>query len=254
MKIIPLLLVLLPGSNRTQPFIGLTAQPANGDQHTKPPATIAAIDTPPGYARLHCATGSFGEWLRAVPLKTNKTVYLYNGHLKKDQSVQFAVLDMPVGTKDLQQCADAIMRLRAEFLFSKKRFSEIAFKDNNGKWYRWEGTNDRVAFERYLEKVFGWCGSASLEKQLHSVPDSITIQPGDVFITGGFPGHAMIVADVAINDKGKPVFLLAQSYMPAQDIHIVNNPASRPLSPWYEINEIIDTPEWSFLKRQLRRW
>ena len=59
-----------------------------------------------------------------------------------------------------------------------------------------------------------------------SVPYT-SLQPGDVFIKGGSPGHAVIVVDVAIyTQTGKKVFLLAQSYMPAQQIHILVNPAT----------------------------
>src|SRR5687767_2098054 len=201
MKIIPLLFILLQGCNGNAPPIAVTSLQSNSNKLPTPAANIGSITLPPGYTRLVCETSSFGEWLRAVPLKNDKTVYLYNGQLKKDQSVQFAVLDIAVGTKDLQQCADAVMRLRADYLFAQKRFLEIVFKDNNGKAYRWEGGDDRTGFHRYLENVFGWCGSASLEKQLVPVPETATIQPGDVFIKGGFPGHAMIVADVAVNTK-----------------------------------------------------
>lgn len=148
------------------------------------------------------------------------------------------------------------MRLRAEYLFSQKRYTDIEFRDNNGKAYTWKGRADRSDFEHYLENVFSWCGSASLEKQLKPVGDIKDIQPGDVFIKGGFPGHAMIVTDVAINDKGNKVFMLAQSYMPAQDIHIVINPMNEQTNPWYEVNEIkeVTTPQWEFLHNQLRRW
>ena len=53
------------------------------------------------------------------------------------------------------------------------------------------------------------------------------MQIGDVFIKGGFPGHAVVVLDMAENDRtGQRVFLLAQSYMPAQDIHIMKNPTN----------------------------
>ena len=74
------------------------------------------------------------------------------------------------------------------------------------------------------------------------------MQPGDVFIKGGSPGHAVIVVDMAVNSSGKKIFLLAQSYMPAQDIHILNNPMSPEFSPWYELNDnsLIYTPEWVF--------
>lgn len=217
---------------------------------------IAGIPPPEGYERVPAGTGSFGEWLRTIQLKKDNQVYLYNGTLKANQSAQFAVIDMPVGKKDLQQCADAVMRLRAEYLFSQERYAEIEFRDNNNKSYKWTKGNDRPGFEQYLEQVFSWCGSASLEKQLKPVAGLQKIQPGDVFIRGGFPGHAMMVVDVAVNKEGKKVFMLAQSYMPAQDIHIVKNPANRLLSPWYEADDSpeIDTPEWTFEARQLRKW
>jgi hypothetical protein len=254
MKIIPLLYVLLLGGcNRKEPAIAVTVLSVNNNLPGSA-VNIGSIALPAGYKRLDGESGSFGEWLRTIPLRKDKTVYLYNGRPKDDQSVQFAVLDIAVGTKDLQQCADAVMRLRADYLFAQKRYSEIIFKDNNNKAYKWEGGSDRRGFEHYLENVFGWCGSASLEKQLTPVTDVATIQPGDVFIKGGFPGHAMIVSDVAVNNNGERIFLLAQSYMPAQDIHVVNSPADEWLGPWYKMNEVIYTPEWTFTKHQLRRW
>ncbi|HMR84409.1 MAG TPA: DUF4846 domain-containing protein [Niabella sp.] len=216
--------------------------------------TIGSIPAPEGFVRVKSGNSSFGHWLRNIKLKKDNTVYLYNGKVKPNQSAQYAVADIPVGKKDLQQCADAVMRLRAEYLFDQKRFSEIVFSDNSGKKYSWKGGADPSSFPQYLERVFGMCGTASLEKQLK--PLSVkNIKPGDVFIKGGFPGHAMIVADVARNKNGKTVYMLAQSYMPAQDIHIVKNPAI-PGSPWFEVNEGTEvvTPEWTFLSSQLREW
>ena len=49
------------------------------------------------------------------------------------------------------------------------------------------------------------CGSASLSKQLNPVTDFSTIQPGDVIIRGGFPGHAVIVMDVATNASDEKI-------------------------------------------------
>ena len=160
------------------------------------------------------------------------------------------------GAVDLQQCADAVMRLRAEFLFERRRWSEIIFQDNAGKLYTYRGGNDRKAFDSYLRNVFAWCGTASLEKQLKRVSCMDEIQPGDVLIRGGFPGHATIVMDVAANRLGQKVYLLAQSYMPAQDIHILRNPMDLQQSPWYKPvdNQPIITPEWTFCPNQLRRW
>jgi len=222
----------------------------------KPVTSIGSIPVPDGFRRVEAGPGSFAAWLRDVPLKKEKAVYLYNGKLKPNQSAQFAVIDIPVGKKDLQQCADAVMRLRAEYLFSQEKYPEIAFMDYSGKWYKWNGAASRPAFENYLQTVFGWCGSASLEKQLRPVRDFNSISAGDVFVKGGFPGHAVTVVDIAMNNKGKKIFMLAQGYQPAQDMHVLVNPLNGSLSPWYAIpeGEIIDTPEWTFRKGQLKTW
>jgi hypothetical protein len=147
------------------------------------------------------------------------------------------------------------MRLRAQFLFDKKRFAEISFTDNNGKKYEYLATRG-VSFDDYLEKVFAFCGTHSLEKQLRKVVDMKNMQAGDVLVKGGFPGHAAIVVDMAVHSNGKKIYLLAQSYMPAQDIHILRNPQSNRLSPWYEIDDkpLITTPEWIFKPGHLRKW
>jgi hypothetical protein len=215
---------------------------------------IGEIQTPDGYTRTTAEKGSFAEWLRMVPLKKDKGVFLYNGLLKPNQSAQFAVVDISVGNKDLQQCADAVMRLRAEYLYNNKM--PMAFMDYSGKWYKWSGTGNRNNFDNYLQTVFGWCGSASLDKQLNPVADFSTIKAGDVLVRGGFPGHAIIVVDVATNNKGQKVYLLTQGYQPAQDIHILNNPMDAILSPWYAVDtsNLIITPEWRFNKQDLKTW
>lgn len=84
-----------------------------------------------------------------------------------------------------------------------------------------------------------------------------SVQPGDIFCHGGSPGHAAMILDVVENDLGNKMFLLAQSYMPAQEMHILKNPINEVLSPWYnllEIEEVINTPEWVFDRSELMRW
>jgi hypothetical protein len=219
--------------------------------------TVADIPLPAGFNRIPAPAGSFAAWLRTVKINKDHRVYLYNGNPKRNQSAQFAVLDISVGDKDLQQCADAVMRLRAEFLYAQKRWSEISFADNNGKSYKCPALAKRKEFDQYLEKVFSWCGTASLEKQLKAVPIFGDIQPGDVLIRGGYPGHAVIVMDVAADSSGGKIYLMAQSYMPAQSIHVLVNPMEEGLSPWYSMpdsNSLIYSPEWTFSPKNLRRW
>ncbi|HEY4112085.1 DUF4846 domain-containing protein [Puia sp.] len=257
-----------------------TRNPAPPDS-INPYGTVAAIPPPPGYHRLATYPHSFAMWLRDLPLKKDRTVYLYNGRPKANQNAQFAVLDISVGHTDLQQCADAVMRLRAEYLYSMHEFTDINFYTEEGnrlnfqEWanggrVRLTGNHlvsytlqsaghyceDRSCFDGYLTTLFTWCGTHTLERQLSAKPIE-KIDPGDVLIKGGAPGHAMIVVDVVEDTRGHRMYLLAQSYMPAQDIHVVKNPDSPCLSPWFEADSsqgLIETPEWTFTINQLRTW
>ena len=223
---------------------------------TNPYKQIITIPLPEGFQRLATEPGSFTGYLRNMGLKENTTVYLYNGKPKQNQTAQYALLNISTGNTDLQQCADAVMRLRAMYLFEQKHYDQIIFYDNDKTAYRLTSPYTKDNFAKYLNRVFGMCGSASLSKQLKPVNDFWAIQPGDVIIRGGFPGHAVIVMDVAANTAGKKIYLLAQSYMPAQDIHVLKNPMNENLSPWYEVNEehVIKTPEYTFTKNELKRW
>ncbi|NCU05305.1 MAG: DUF4846 domain-containing protein [Chitinophagaceae bacterium] len=211
------------------------------------------IPLPDGYERVQLQQNSFGYFLRHQKLKTDRTVYLYNGSPKSNQTAQYAVLTTTVGNRDLQQCADAVMRLRAEHL--KQQNKPVCFADNAGKKYCWDHYRHR-GWQSYLETVFGMCGTLSLEKELKRKEWS-QLCSGDVLIKGGSPGHAVIVMDVARHKtSGQLIFLLAQSYMPAQDVHVLNNLNEKKISPWYRTpsNSIINTPEWTFYATQLRSW
>lgn len=239
------------------------------------PGKVSQLIAPSGYSRIPFAPGTFASWLRNITLKKDPTVYLYNKQPKPNQAAQYAVLDISVGDKDLQQCADAVMRLRAEYLYQQNQRDNIAFSATDGtlmnyrNWqegYRFKlqnnklvkvksGTagNSRASFDQYLQTVFAFAGTLSLSKELKPIPNIHDIKPGDVFIKGGSPGHAVIVMDVATNAAGKKIFLLAQSYMPAQDIHILQNPVDKALSPWYpeDFGQTLLTPEWRFGKGEL---
>lgn len=215
-------------------------------------STVASIPLPSGYERIPLSANSFGTYLRGIALKSDKTVYLFNGHKKSNQSAQYAVLNISIGNKDLQQCADAVMRLRAEYL--KQQNKPICFTDNAGTNYCWSNYRQR-GWQSYLEAVYGMCGTLSLQKQLKP-QNWNNLTPGDVIIKEGSPGHAVIVMDIARHKtSGKLIYLLAQSYMPAQNLHVLLNKKEIRLSPWYSIpNELLETPEWTFSAAQLHTW
>ncbi len=108
-----------------------------------------------------------------------------------------------------------------------------------------------------METVFINCGTYTLDQQLKPVKDISNMQIGDVFVKAGAPGHAEIVVDMALNKHtGKKIFMLAEGYMPAQDIHILLNPVNTNLGPWYEINnnKEVMTATWIFSAAQLKHW
>ncbi|RJP81750.1 MAG: hypothetical protein C4524_01340 [Candidatus Zixiibacteriota bacterium] len=185
------------------------------------------------------------------------------------------MVDLDVGKRDLQQCADAIIRLRAEYLYSQRRGGEICFDFTSGheasfaRWadgYRaavrggqvaWNRTappdSSYAAFRDYLEVVFTYAGTHSLSREL-APREAEEMQIGDLLIQGGFPGHAVLVVDIAQNpETGEKVFLLAQSFMPAQDFHILKNLGSL-MSPWYPLDfgPYLLTPEWKFSRSDLK--
>ena len=238
------------------------------------------FDVPHGFQRVAVDSGSFCEWLRFLPLHPEgKKVLLYNGHEKSRQDVHAAVINIDPGKVDLQQCADATMRLRAEYLFSAGRYSSIHFNYTSGDrcdYTEWcngvqlEVNGNKVTkvstgrkaeirehgtLRTFMNNVFTYAGTLSLSKEMTSVaPDSLQI--GDVFIQGGSPGHAVIVLDVCSNSEGEKLFMLAQSYMPAQEIHVLKNFSDPFISPWYRLKPEgeLNTPEWNFKMRDLKRF
>ena len=96
-------------------------------------ALINRMAVPKDYKRVEVAKGSFGDWLRHLPLKpTGSKVHYFNGAKKHSQSIHSAVIDLDVGKWDLQQCADAVMRLKAEYHYSLKDYQNIHFNFTSG--------------------------------------------------------------------------------------------------------------------------
>lgn len=234
---------------------------------------------PSGFIRLEESKSSFGYFLRNLPLKPlGANVLYFDGTVKYNQNVYEAVVNLPIGKQDLHQCADAVMRLRADYFYSQKQYDKIHFnftndfrvdfskwaagyriavKGNKTSWVKTAKPSDSYeTYWKYLETIFMYAGTASLEKELKPIQVS-DIKIGDVFIKGGFPGHAIIVVDVAVNPKNnQKVMLLAQSYMPAQELQILKNPNTNSLNAWYstDFGTTLKTPEWTFSSSQLKRF
>jgi hypothetical protein len=241
---------------------------------------IKNITLPENFTRIQYKINTFQDWLLNIPLKQDDNeVNLFDGSPKLNQNAHYKIIDIDIGDKDLQQCADAIIRLYAEYLYSQKKYQLIAFnftsgdravfnswvngirpviKDNKVKWIK--SAKYDISYQNlraYLDLIFTYGGSYSLSKELIQIHNIQGINIGDVFIEGGFPGHGVIVVDKAVNpNNDKIIIMLAQSYMPAQEMHILRNPINESLTPWYELKSSakLYTPEWTFEWTDLMRF
>lgn len=208
--------------------------------------TIGDISTPWGYERLEGDDPAYSRFLRSLPLRGKGTeVMLYTGGTSRFQSLNYAVIDLPLLSND-EQCADVCMRLRAEYLFQTGQYSRIHFRDVNGHTLNYSGGASRKAFNSYLRRVYGVASTYSLSREMKQRPLA-EMQPGDVFVYAAVDrpgnhkyGHAIMVVDVAINKHGKKAFLLAEGNTPARDFHILRNFENPFRSPWFFLDEDAD--------------
>lgn len=227
----------------------------NKDQNT----IKKRFPTPEGYAYVNVHQNSFEEYIENFPLKKyGSPILKYAGTEIETQHLHEAIFDIDTGTKDLQQCADAIIRLRAEYLFKMKKFDDIKFHFTSGDLMTWNdyknGTRAFVNgnsvqfkkteklddsyenFRKYLDLIFTYAGTISLNKETKPVLKTNDLKVGDILITAGSPGHIVFIAGVSENQKGEKLFLLAEGFTPAQSIHVLKNPFDPKISPWYELD------------------
>jgi hypothetical protein len=225
--------------------------------HAAGDATLAQrFPPPPGATRVAVAADSFGAFLRELPLlPAGSAVHLFDGRPKPRQDVHAAVVDLDVPRRDLQQCADAVMRLFAEYRYGRGLPVVFHPEPGSARSLAFAGS-DRAAFDRYLIGLFAAAGSASLQAELHLVLGEVA--PGDVLIQGGHPGHVVLVLDVAADAAGGRWLLLGQSYMPAQQFHVLRNPLTG--AAWFDAAQLaapagLATPEWRpFHGQDVRRF
>ena len=128
-----------------------------------------------GYTRVEYEEGSFAN-LRNQKLKPyGEKVLYYDGRQKPAKGIYDSVFDVDIGNRDLHQCADAIMLLRAEYLYSQGLYDKISFnfvsgfkaeykkwmngyridvQGNNAEYYKTaEPSNTYENFRKYMDMV-----------------------------------------------------------------------------------------------------
>jgi len=253
-----------PSNTKSNDTIAAEPLRTDGNQFINPDGLTvkSRILLPQGFKRLRYSAGEFGSFLENLPLyPIGHEVHYYNGKIKPRNNIYNSVVNLGIGKRDLHQCADAVMRLRADYLYHQKRYKDIKFNflsDGKPRTYTKyaKGDYSYPTYWKYMEYIFAYANTASLHDELPNVKTTQDVKIGDIFIQKGSPiGHAIIVVDLAKDSAGKTIVLLAQSYMPAQEIQILNNWNNSKLDPWYDIDQdIIRTPEWTFYSKNLKTW
>ena len=231
-------------------------------------ASIRPLDEtftpPPGFTRVDVAERSFGAWLRRLPLRdASAPVLSYRGAVLRpaDGRRVAAVAELDVGEQDLQQCADSVIRLHAEWLWASGRPADIRYHATSGDLAVWSryAAGERPASRRRrcagAPRASGHLppGLPALPRHRFRIRGHRLARPargealterrraGDFFVLPGSPGHAVLVLDMARDAEGRTVALLGQGFMPAQDFHVLSTPSG----PWYSLDvDAVDTPFW----------
>jgi hypothetical protein len=220
---------------------------------------------------------SYAAWLRKLPIRTDRTVVLaFDGAELSRPSA--AVLLLDVGDRDLMQCADSIIRLHAEYLWARGEADRAAYRFTSGdrsRWADWRGgerfvisgskvkrvagsprPNTHASYRRWLDLIFTYAGTTSLARDTPAPASEAPVEAGDFFVDPGFPGHAVIVLDIAEDEDGQHLALLAQGFMPAEEVHILTSDGATD-GRWFRLPErstdLLDTPSWAPFELSARR-
>lgn len=242
-------------SQETKDLHQESSVPINKDKNT----IRERFSPPKDYEWVDEKSDSFGYFIENFKLKPyGSQILKYDGSPIATQHLHEAIFDIDTGNKDLQQCADAVIRLRAEYLYKMKRFDEIKFHFTSGDLLSWNdyknGTRAIVngnsvsfrkmsafddsyqGFRNYLDLIFNYAGTISLNKETRPVTQNSDLKTGDILITPGSPGHIVFIAGVSKNKERKKVYLLGEGFTPAQSIHLLSNPFNKNISPWYDLD------------------
>ena len=222
------------------------------------------VEIPDTYKRVNYPKGSFQEYLRNYKLKPfGSKIINYDNSEYFWQRGHIGILEVPVPKNGLQQCADALIRIRSEYLWDTNQKDKIGFNFTSGHYCSWlkyaEGyrpkingnkvtfhktasaNNTKTNFYKYLNLIYMYSGTLSLYNELKSLEDK-DLKIGDMLIKGGSPGHIVMICDEVINAEGNKLFLLFQGNTPAQSVHLVKNLENAEISPWYLLKKDVTIP------------
>lgn len=233
---------------------------------------------PPGFTRVAVGAGSFAEFLRTLPIRTDRLVVL-DFRSRPLLRPAAAIVYLDVGETDAQQCADTALRLYAEWRWSRGLATGSAFHLTSGDRVRFADwvagervvaagrgitrhsgarrASSHASYRSWLNLVFRYAGTQSLRLDSAAVPETAPLEAGDVFVEPGSPGHAVVLLDLAEAPDGRRVALVGQGYMPAEDLHVLGaGPPTTVDGVWFVLpgpGGQLATPSWRPFSRVAAR-
>lgn len=238
----------------------------------------ARLIPPSGYTRIKAPVDSFAEWLRYLPVlptetpvKTGRGEVILEG---ADPGLAAVIALQPHSDKVLTS-VNLMLRLRAEYLWSRRKPLDVAFHFTNGDKFDWRGwaagqrprvqgrdvefrqiaraDDSRISYCGYLETLFKYASVHSLLGDTREAIDK-AITSGDVLVSTRKQGHALIVLDVATHPEGRLAVLLAQGGRPAQTLHVLRGPLGCGWFPMAADQPLDLGSAGVFHPKQLRHW
>ncbi|MDR1735865.1 MAG: DUF4846 domain-containing protein [Oscillospiraceae bacterium] len=214
--------------------------------------TVGTRFAPPqGFTRADVGEGNFAAFLRDLPLKTDgMSVTLYDGSVGTVSAA--AVVDIPIGESDRCQRTDALILLRARYLYGAGLKSEIMFHFTSGFSYDYSsysagkrvkvsgsdvewvsgGTalDNETVLGNYLDVLYSYSRASTLESL--DTKEAGELYPGVLFTDG----NGAIIADMAVNaETGETAVILIGGGSPACDLYIPPN-SDAEISPWHIVS------------------
>lgn len=161
------------------------------------------VKIPKGFTRVKYPENSFQSFIQNYQLKNyGAEVINYDGSKYFYQSGHIGVLELSVPKNGLQQCADALIRLRSEYLWKTNQKDKIGFEFTSGHYCSWKkyaegyrpkikgnkvtfhktvkANHSKANFYKYLNLIYTYSGTLSLYNELPKIKNNFEV--GDMLV------------------------------------------------------------------------
>jgi hypothetical protein len=244
----------------------------NSGQQVKAQSQIGNMPLPSAaYHRLPVESGSFASWLRHLPLKDQGVPVLdYRGRVFKTagDSVVARVVDIDITGSRLEQCMDIIVRFYADYLWENNKTNGLSLPLPGGyrlDWDDWKqglrpffkgldmslknnSTPDssEKSYRNYLNIVYA---ESHTQQFYHAYEqrNKMDVEIGDFIVKKGTKGHAILIVDMAEDERGERIVLIGNGDTPACQFFLLNFKNHQPWVPLSFDKENLNLP----LKRKM---